>query len=202
MFSPTPTSPTTQTPPTGSLLVTNNYGLIGGRDEEDDESYRYRLSLWLQSSGGAAEADLRFALLTLPGIQDIDFVRQAGTFLCYVYGISPVVPPSLISLVQSQLDTLTAYPMVGTAVSPALIGISFATTLTFLSTASASDQVSPSWLRPKPSRTRAGAARCRQTSIPAKEPAELVSLPDVRQSLIVLEKLDLPWLVQTTHILC
>ena len=77
----------------GSLLVTNNYGLIGGRDEEDDDSYRYRLSLWLQSSGGAAEADLRFALLTLPGIQDLDFVRQAGTFLCYVYGISPVVPP-------------------------------------------------------------------------------------------------------------
>src|SRR3954451_6095030 len=86
--------------------------------------------------------DLRFALLTLPGIQDIDFVRQAGTFLCYVYGISPVVPPSLISLVQGQLDSLTAYPMVGTAASPALVGISFTTTLTFLSTASASDQVS------------------------------------------------------------
>lgn len=113
---------------------------IDWRDAEDDDSYRYRINLWLQSSGGAAEADLRFALLTIPGIQDLDFVRQAGTFLCYVYGISPVVPPSLISLVQGKLDSLAAYPLVGTAISPSLIGISFSTVLSFVSTASSSDQ--------------------------------------------------------------
>ena len=52
-----------------------------------------------------------------PGIQDIDFVRQAGTFLCFVYGISPVVPPSLISSYRASWIA-DAYPMVGTAVSP------------------------------------------------------------------------------------
>jgi hypothetical protein len=124
----------------GSLLVTNNYGLIGGRDAEDDDSYRYRISLKLQSHGGAEEAALRLAVLTVPGVQDLDFVRQAGTFLCYVYGISPVVPPSLLALVQGQLDSLVAYPASGTATSPALIGISFSTTLTFASTASTSEQ--------------------------------------------------------------
>jgi hypothetical protein len=124
----------------GSLLVTNNYGLIGGRDAETDDDYRYRVSLWLQSHGGAAESDLRLAILAVPGIQDVAFVRQAGTYLCYVYGISPTVPPSLLSLVQSQLDAITAYPLVGTAISPALVGISLASTLQFVSTASASDQ--------------------------------------------------------------
>jgi hypothetical protein len=29
----------------GSLLVTNDFGIIGGRDQEDDESYRYRIHL-------------------------------------------------------------------------------------------------------------------------------------------------------------
>jgi uncharacterized phage protein gp47/JayE len=124
----------------GSLLVTNNYGLIGGRDAESDDDYRYRINLWIQSKGGAAEADLRLAVLVLPGIQDLDFVRQAGTFLCYVYGISPVVPPSLINLVQGTLDNLTSYPLSGTATSPALVGISFSTTLTFVSSANSSDQ--------------------------------------------------------------
>lgn len=126
----------------GSLLVTNNYGLIGGRDAEDDDSYRYRISLKLQSHGGAEEAALRLAVLAVPGVQDLDFVRQAGTFLCYVYGISPVVPPSLLALVQGQLDSLVAYPASGTAISPALIGISFTTTLTFASTASSAEQQS------------------------------------------------------------
>jgi hypothetical protein len=89
-----------------SLLVTNNYGLIGGRDAEADDDYRYRISLRLQSHGGAAEADLRLAVLAVPGIQDCVFERLAGTFLCYVYGISAVVPPSLLALVQGQMDDI------------------------------------------------------------------------------------------------
>ena len=123
-----------------SLLVTNNYGLIGGRDVETDDDYRYRISLRLQSHGGAAEADLRLAVLAVPGIQDCVFDRLAGTFLCYVYGISPVVPPSLLALVQGQMDDITAYPLSGSAIQPDLIGISFSTTVTFASTATAGDQ--------------------------------------------------------------
>lgn len=126
----------------GSLLVTNNYGLIGGRDVEDDDSYRYRINLKLQSHGGAAEADLRLAVLAVPGVQDIRFVRQAGTFTCYIYGIAALVPPSLLALTQGQIDDITAFPMVGTALQPDLIGISLGTTLSFLSTTAASDRLS------------------------------------------------------------
>src|ERR1700747_2489502 len=124
----------------GTLLVTNNFGIVAGQDEEDDDSYRYRISLKLQSTGGAAEADLRLAILNVPGIQDVVFERQAGTYTAYVYGISPAVPPSLLQMVQAQIDATTAWPLTGTAVSPDLIGISFSTTVTFVAGATTAEQ--------------------------------------------------------------
>lgn len=124
----------------GTLLVTNNYGIIAGRNAEDDESYRYRIRLKLQSAGGAAEVDLRAAVLQIPGIQDIVFNPLAGTYNVYVYGISPVVPPSLLSLVQVAINAKTAYPLTGTAIVPDLVGISLSTTLTLKSGLSTVDQ--------------------------------------------------------------
>ncbi len=66
------------------------------RDEEDDESYRYRIQLALSSQTGCSEADLRAALLKVPGIQDVVFERLSGTYNVYVYGISPDIPPSRV----------------------------------------------------------------------------------------------------------
>ena len=91
-------------------------------------------------TGGAAEADLRLAILNVPGIQDIVFERQAGTYTCFVYGISPAVPPSLLQMVQAQINATTAWPLTGTAVSPDLIGISLATTITFVNGATPAEQ--------------------------------------------------------------
>lgn len=113
----------------GSLLVTNNYGVTDCQDEEDDENLRYRLSLKMQSQGAGREADLRFELLTVPGIQDVVFVRQAGSYMVYVYSVSPVTPPSQIQAVQAILDAKTSYPLTGLAVAPDLVGVSCATTL-------------------------------------------------------------------------
>jgi uncharacterized phage protein gp47/JayE len=123
-----------------SLLVTNTYGLVGGRDEEDDESYRFRINLRLHSQGGAAESDLRLGVLQLPGIQDVTFKREAGTFTAFVYGISPAVSPSLLQLVQNEIDERTAYPLVGLAVAPDLVGISLTTQIKVSSTTSAADR--------------------------------------------------------------
>lgn len=124
----------------GSLLVTNNYGITVGRDSEDDDSYRYRINIKLQSKGGAAEADLRLAILIVPGIQDVVFQRQSGTYLAYIYGVSQVSSPSLLQACQTQLNNTTAFPLIGTAISPDLVGISLATTLTFLAGATAAEQ--------------------------------------------------------------
>ena len=59
----------------GTLLVTNNFGLVGGRDAESDDDYRFRLNLKIQSRAGANEAALRLELLEIPGIQDVVFER-------------------------------------------------------------------------------------------------------------------------------
>jgi uncharacterized phage protein gp47/JayE len=40
--------------------VTNEYGIVGGRDQEDDESYRYRIHLKLISQSGSNESALRW----------------------------------------------------------------------------------------------------------------------------------------------
>jgi hypothetical protein len=86
--------------------------------------------LKVQSRNGINEAALRYELLQLPGIQDLVFVPQAGTFLVYLYGISPVVAPSLLALAQQRVDERAVFPVVGTAVTPDLVGISLATTIT------------------------------------------------------------------------
>jgi uncharacterized phage protein gp47/JayE len=124
----------------GSLLVTNIFGVVGGRDEEDDESYRYRINLKIHSQGGASENDLRLAVLQIPGIQDVVFKREAGTFTAFVYGISPNIPPSLLQLVQNEIDERTAYPLAGIAVAPDLVGFSLSTKIKVSSTVSTADQ--------------------------------------------------------------
>lgn len=124
----------------GSLLVTNNFGIVSGSDAELDDNYRYRISLKLSSKNGAAEADLRLAILQVPGIQDMVFIRQAGTYICYIYAVSPLVSNGTMQMVQTQMNGATAWPIVGRAVQPDLIGISLATTLTFTSGATSSQQ--------------------------------------------------------------
>lgn len=126
----------------GSLLVSNNFGLVGGRDQEDDDSYRYRINLRLRARGESSEDALRLQLLQVPGVQDLVMVRQSGTFNVYVYGVSPSVSPSLLSAVQAQLDNSTAFPLVGTALAPDLVGISLATTLSLSKTVATTDQTS------------------------------------------------------------
>jgi phage-related baseplate assembly protein len=124
----------------GSLLVTNSYGVVGGRDAETDDNYRYRIQQKLQGRNGSNEAALRFELLQVPGIQDIVFTRLAGTFDCYVYGIAPTPAPSLLDAVQQTINDNVAFPLTGTAIAPDLVGISLVTTLSMSAGASTTDQ--------------------------------------------------------------
>jgi hypothetical protein len=111
----------------GGLLVTNTYGIIGGRDREDDESYRYRIHLRLTAQSGINEAALRYQMLQLPGIQDVVFETSAGSFSVYLYAVSPVVPPSLLQLAGTLLTDTVAFPIQANVLTPDLVGISLAT---------------------------------------------------------------------------
>lgn len=124
----------------GSLLVTNNYGITAGRDAEDDDSYRYRINTKLQSKGGASESDLQLAILSVPGIQNVVFKRQAGTYIAYIYSVNQVVSSGLLTACQAQLNSTTAFPLVGVATAPDLVGISLQTSLKFVGGATPSQQ--------------------------------------------------------------
>jgi phage-related baseplate assembly protein len=124
----------------GSLLVTNNYGIVTGADAETDDNYRYRIQLKIQSPNGANEAALRFQLLLIPGIQDVVFSPAAGTFTCYVYGIASDGSSALLQSVQTALNDNIAFPLTGIAVAPDLVGISLTTTITLTTSLSPVDQ--------------------------------------------------------------
>ena len=102
--------------------------MVDGRDTEDDDSYRYRIHLKLTSQPGSNENALRFALLQIPGIQDVVFDRRAGTFTTYVYAITPVAAASVLQAVQDTLDQTVAFPVTGSATNPDLVGITLSTT--------------------------------------------------------------------------
>jgi len=124
----------------GTLLVTNNFGVVGGRDAESDDDYRFRINLKITSRAGANQAALQFAILQVPGVQNVVFEPQAGTFTAFVYGIAPQVPPSLLQLVQTAINNTAAFPLTGLAVAPNLVGFSLETTVTFVAGVSSSDQ--------------------------------------------------------------
>jgi hypothetical protein len=124
----------------GSLLVTNNFGIVSGQNEESDDDYRYRINLKITGMAGANQAALTFQILQVPGIQNVVFVPLAGTYQVYVYAITTNTSDSLLQNVQQVLDTYSAYPLIGTAIAPDLVGISLDTTVTFVVGASLDDQ--------------------------------------------------------------
>ncbi len=125
-----------------TLLVTNNFGVVGGADPESDDDYRFRINLKITSRAGANQAALQFSILQNPGVQNVVFEPQAGTFTTYVYGISPQVPPSLLQLVQTAINNTAAFPLTGLAVAPNLVGFSIQTTVTFVAGVSSAQQAS------------------------------------------------------------
>jgi uncharacterized phage protein gp47/JayE len=123
------------------LLVTNNYGVVGGTDDETDENFRARINLKLQSPSGANDAALRFNILRVPGVQDVVFETRSGLVYVYVYSVVPQPAASLLSNVQQIVDNTIAYPGIGTAVAPDLVGISLSTTLTLQKNLSQGDRI-------------------------------------------------------------
>lgn len=65
---------------------------------------------------------------------------RTGTFLCYVYAITPVAAASVISNVQDTIDQTVAFPLTGTALNPDLVGITLATTISMTAGSTQTDQ--------------------------------------------------------------
>ena len=81
---------TRHTSPTTPCLSPTLSGIIGGRDDETDDDFRYRIHFKLTCQSGINEAALRYQLLQLPGIQDVVFVDLGrelhGVLICHFSG--------------------------------------------------------------------------------------------------------------------
>ena len=58
----------------------------------------------------------------------------------YLYGISPVIPPSLTQLANTTINNTAAFPIQGSSLTPDLVGISLSTTVSFVSGVGLADQ--------------------------------------------------------------
>jgi Baseplate J-like protein len=72
-------------------------------------------------------------------VQTVAFQTLAGTFYVYVYAITPLASVSLLQTVQDALAGFVAFPIVGTALNPDLVGFSLSTTITLSPSATSTD---------------------------------------------------------------
>jgi len=113
----------------GELSVNNapqdifctNLEAVSGSDLEDDESYRYRLSLARMATGGTSSEALRAKLLAFPGVIDVTlfpFRRGAGTLDLIVYTEAVTPSVSTLKAIEDYVSTIVAFGITVKAYGP------------------------------------------------------------------------------------
>jgi len=89
-----------------SLKVTNYYPILNGRDLENIESYRYRLSNYFSSLTGSNNIKLKLTALSVPGVVDIRIIPGyygIGSVAIVVFGAEGESNASIVQDVQRRL---------------------------------------------------------------------------------------------------
>ncbi|CAB4160344.1 Baseplate protein J-like [uncultured Caudovirales phage] len=82
------------------LLVNNSYPILNGNDSESDESYRYRLSLYLTSRNKTNYNSIIISALNTPGVIDAKVIPGyygIGTIGLILFGANKLVDNQMIS---------------------------------------------------------------------------------------------------------
>jgi len=94
------------------VLVRNEQSVNMGRDSENDESYRVRISNRLLSVQGANETAIRMSLMAIPGIADVLLsagTAGAGSVRALLIPESNRVPLQVLDRVRRQIISVAAY---------------------------------------------------------------------------------------------
>ena len=86
------------------LKVINEGAIQNGEEDENDPSFRYRISKQVTAAEAANETSLRLAALSVPGVADVvmlPYHRGIGTLDILIKATTPLVSDSLIAAVQS-----------------------------------------------------------------------------------------------------
>lgn len=92
------------------IMCSNRYPITSGKSSENDDDYRYNLSL-SRINYGINEVSVRQTALAVPGVRNILFQRGRygnGTFNLVVEGTSPIVSEGLLEVVRDRVSDIIA----------------------------------------------------------------------------------------------
>lgn len=113
-----------------SLKVINRFGVVNGTDRESDLSLRQRISIAATALQAGNLTAIRFALLAVPGVIDIQLLRYfdgIGTVGAFVTGQDNEVTASLLAQGQAAVSQFESGGEVVTVYSPNRVGMDFTT---------------------------------------------------------------------------
>lgn len=127
-----------------SLLVTNPYPILTGREKESDEDYRYRIQNSLRSLNQANIDGVLAVARSVQGVSDVTCYQAqdgAGTFTIYVQGITPITSDETITNVELALLQECATPWCDfNVLKPDYLGISMDINISLTTTNSVANQ--------------------------------------------------------------
>jgi uncharacterized phage protein gp47/JayE len=118
-----------------TLKTTNVEGIAYAENTESDINYRYRIINQTLASEQANSTSIRLAVLSVPGVADVqldEYNRGIGTGAAYIKAVVPTVGAVLISTAQDAIDRVRAFGNFIEARQPPLVGIELQVTLNLI----------------------------------------------------------------------
>lgn len=110
-----------------SLKTINDFELAYGQDAETDANFRYRIVNSVVGKEAANAIAIRLAVLTTPGVADVQLIKfyaGIGSFDAVIKSVTPSTPARLLEAVRFNIDRVQAF---GTKVfvrGPVEVGVS------------------------------------------------------------------------------
>ena len=125
------------------VFTTNEQIISGGTDLESDDNFRYRIINASVSAEKANETSIRLAALSVPGVADVivhPYSRGIGTYDVIVTPTEGIATSGLIGMVQTAIDSVTAFGIKGTAIAPTIVPVYLEIQLVFVNGATDTDK--------------------------------------------------------------
>ena len=125
------------------VYTVNDASLISGSNTEDDNNYRYRISNATLTAEKANETAIRIAALSVDGVADViltPYKRGIGSYDVLVTPTEGIASATLITQVQTAIDSVQAYGVSGLAVAPTVVAVDIEVRVIFTDNVISTDQ--------------------------------------------------------------
>lgn len=126
-----------------NVFTTNVAVIAAGTNIETDDNFRYRIANATLSAAMANQTAITLAALSVPGVANViiqPYARGIGTFDVIVVPTNGLATAGMISAVQTNINTVQALGMTGTAIAPTVVPVSIGVALTFVNGTSSATQ--------------------------------------------------------------